>query len=112
MWVILAALVLVFTLGLSAAGVASTGIPILVVAVVFTLVRLAILALMMIGVFNLAAAMGSSMASRILFVIAMIIPLVNLIVLLVLNQKATGLLRQHNIKVGLMGPRVEDLPVA
>jgi hypothetical protein len=35
-----------------------------------------------------------------------------LIVLLVVNQQATTLLRKNGIKVGLMGARVSDLPAA
>lgn len=42
----------------------------------------------------------------ILWVLAMFVPVINLISLLVLNQKATGFLKSHGVKVGLMGARV------
>ena len=110
MWVILGAVLLMFSFPVGGYLMAATGA--LAMIAVLGLARLAILALMMIGVYQLSAALGKSMATRVLFVIAMLLPLIGLIVLLVVNQQATNLLRRHNIRVGLMGPRVADLPAA
>ena len=44
--------------------------------------------------------------SPILWIIAMFIPLINLICLVVLNQKATTFLKSKGIKVGLLGAKV------
>ncbi len=38
------------------------------------------------------------------------VPCVNFIVLLIVNQQATKLLKQNNIHVGLLGARMSDLP--
>ena len=112
MWVILAALLLVFSFVFGAILIPPDQAPETVMLVGLALVRVAILALMMIGVFQLAAALGAGMTARVLYTVAMLIPLVNLILLLVVNQQATALLRRHYIKVGLMGARVADLPPA
>ena len=40
-----------------------------------------------------------------------LIPLVGLAVLLIVNAKATRILNQHGIKVGLLGARMSDIPV-
>ena len=42
----------------------------------------------------------------VLWIIAMFIPLINLICLVVLNQKATTFLKSHGVKVGLLGAQV------
>lgn len=39
-----------------------------------------------------------------------LVPLVNLIVLLIINGKATKILREHGIKVGLMGADTSQIP--
>lgn len=43
------------------------------------------------------------------YVILMLIPCVSLITLLVLNYKATAVLRTHGVHVGLFGAKKEDL---
>ena len=48
-------------------------------------------------------------ATGILLVILTLVPLVGLIVLLAINGKATGVLKQHGIHVGLLGARMSDL---
>ncbi len=45
----------------------------------------------------------------VLLAILTLIPLIGLIVLLVINGKATGVLRRHGISVGLLGARLSDL---
>lgn len=81
------------------------------VALAALMLAFAVLALMMISVYRLAEAIGMNMASRILYVIGMVIPYVGIILLVVINQKATRLLRRNNIKVGLMGASLGDLPL-
>lgn len=61
-------------------------------------------------VYKLARALGFSTAICVLYLVAMFVPLASLIFLLVLNQKATTLLTEAGIKVGLMGARPSDLP--
>jgi len=68
-------------------------------------VALAILAFMIVSVVRLAAAMGTGTATRVLLALAMFIPLVNLLVLLVLNGRATRRLEAAGLKVGLMGAK-------
>jgi hypothetical protein len=114
MWVILAAIVLTISFAASggiAAAVAGSGAAVFfVVIALISIMRLAILVLMMIGVFKLAAALGKGTGACVVYTIAMIIPLINLILLLTLNQKATTLLKSAGIRVGLMGPALADLP--
>ena len=113
MWVILGAILLTLSFVMGAGITAAlAAVPPLVLLVGLALMRLALFALMMISVYQLAAALGYSMTSRVLCTIAMIIPLVGLIVLLVVNQSATNLLRRNGVHVGLMGARLRDLPTA
>jgi len=57
------------------------------------------------SVYKLAVAVRSPAA---FYIILMIIPLVNLLGLLRLNDKATKMLQASGIKVGLMGARMAD----
>jgi hypothetical protein len=45
----------------------------------------------------------------ILWIIGIIIPYLSLILLLVLNDRATKTIKQHGYKVGLMGARLDDI---
>ena len=74
MWVILGAVLLVCSMT-SGAVVTPTGNPVVQTALMIALIllRLAILAAMMIGVYQLAAALGASMTARVLYVIAMVV---------------------------------------
>ena len=58
-------------------------------------------------VYQLATAEKSSIPW--LWAFLQIIPIVRLICLLILNQKATKILRSHNVRVGLMGGNSQDL---
>ena len=53
-------------------------------------------------VFMLAMAVYNNAAGIVLGVLTLV-PILGLIVLLIINGKATSILRQHGIKVGLMG---------
>ena len=113
MWVILGALLLGVSLVMGSsiqAAFRGSQVSLIVVLALLVVLRLALVVLMMIGVYQLATALGSNMTTRVLYVIAMIIPYINLIVLLVVNQRATNLLKRNGIKVGLMGARIADLP--
>jgi hypothetical protein len=55
----------------------------------------------------LMAALQRPIVSRILAAISQFIPLVGLIVLLVVNQRATRTLREAGYHVGLMGARAK-----
>jgi hypothetical protein len=57
----------------------------------------------LVGTFKPCAGLGFSMASRVIRLVLMCMPLVSLIVLLVLNAKATGKLRAAGYHVGLLG---------
>lgn len=61
-------------------------------------------------VYKLAKALELGTGALILYLTAMFIPLVSLICLLVLNSKATSVLRDAGIKVGLMGAKPSELP--
>lgn len=63
-------------------------------------------------VFRLAEATGMETAARIVWLLLMFVPLVSLICLLLLNKKATDILRAAGIDVGLMGAKLQDLPPA
>ena len=56
-----------------------------------------------IGTFKLASGLGMSLIAKILLLILMFIPLINLITLLILNSRATKQLRNAGYKVGLLG---------
>ncbi|KRE82914.1 hypothetical protein ASG75_15350 [Rhodanobacter sp. Soil772] len=57
----------------------------------------------LVGTFRLCSGLGYSMATRVILIVLMFVPLVSLIVLLVLNAKATGKLRAAGYRVGLLG---------
>ncbi|MHB1057933.1 MAG: hypothetical protein ACYC0F_08635 [Rhodanobacter sp.] len=57
----------------------------------------------LVGTFRLCSALGYSMAVRVILIVLMFVPLVSLIVLLVLNAKATARLRAAGYHVGLLG---------
>jgi hypothetical protein len=112
MWVILAALLLTLSFGVGSVIVPQSPPVQIALTTVLVIARLGIIALTMTGVYQLATALGAATSTRVLYTLAMLLPCIGLIVLLVVNQQATNLLKQHRIKVGLMGPRVADLPVA
>jgi len=60
-------------------------------------------------VFMLALAVYSTGTGIVLGILTLI-PIVGLIVLLIVNGKATSILRQHGIKVGLMGADPKQIP--
>ena len=63
-------------------------------------------------IYKLAKALEMSTVSAGFYVVAMFIPLVSLVCLLILHRTAVKLLRAEGIRVGLMGAKISDLPVA
>lgn len=61
------------------------------------------LVLALFGIVRLGGGMGDSTATRTLCVVLMFIPIVGLIVLLVLNSRATNRLRAAGYRVGFLG---------
>ncbi|MFC5526838.1 hypothetical protein ACFPPA_13940 [Rhodanobacter ginsengisoli] len=57
----------------------------------------------LVGAYRLCTGLGYPMAVRVLLMVLMCVPLVSLIVLLVLNGKATRRLRDAGYRVGLLG---------
>lgn len=55
------------------------------------------------GIVRLGSGLGMSLVSKILLVVVMFLPLVNVITLLVVNARATTHLRNAGYKVGLLG---------
>ena len=67
------------------------------------LIALVSLGLSIAGIIKLSAGMKFSTATQIICVVLMFVPLVGLIMLLVLNSKATTRLRAAGYRVGLFG---------
>lgn len=67
------------------------------------LVFLAALGLAIAGILKLGAGMGFSTLTKVVCVVLMFVPLGGLIMLLVLNSKATSRLRAAGWRVGLLG---------
>ena len=86
--------------GSQAGAVAMGGIVLLL-----NLVSLAVVVFSLVMLILLMTAMDESLMSRVLAAISQFIPLIGLIVLLVINGKATKLLRENGYKVGLMGAK-------
>jgi hypothetical protein len=62
-------------------------------------------------VFMLSIALYNTGMGVLLGILALV-PLLGLIILLIVNGKATTVLKQHGVKVGLMGARMSDIPEA
>lgn len=67
------------------------------------LLGIAVLVLALIGIFRIGSGMDFSLITKIVLVILMFVPLVNLITLFILNMRATRRLREAGYKVGLLG---------
>lgn len=80
----------------------------LIVSLMILAVALAILVFAVTSVVMLAGELWN-VGIAILCAILMFLPCISLITLLVVNQKATGLLQQHGIHVGLMGADVNKI---
>jgi hypothetical protein len=79
-------------------GFLGTGKPLYVLAVSIVAVVLAL-----VGFFRMAGGFQYSVGAKIALVVTQFIPLINIIVLIVLNTRATKLLRAAGFTVGLLG---------
>ncbi len=77
----------------------------LAVAEIFGLVALGTVVLGIMGLLKLSDGMGWSTGIKILLIVLLFVPLVSLIMLALVNGKATDRLRTAGYKVGLMGAR-------
>ena len=75
----------------------------LVIGPLALLIALLALGLAIAGILKLSAGMGFSTLTKIVCVVLMFVPLVGLIMLLVLNSKATKRLQAAGYRVGLLG---------
>ena len=67
-------------------------------------------ATLMVSVYRLSAAMGHGMVRRIFYVLLMMVPYLNVLFVFQINSQATKTLRDHRVRVGVMGARLSDLP--
>jgi hypothetical protein len=81
-------------------GFQGAGLP-----VIGVLVAIGALILSLVGIFRVGSGMGFGTVAKIGLVLLMFVPLVNLITLLVLNGRATKMLREAGYAVGLLGAR-------
>jgi len=81
-----------------------------IVGWIFPVVLIVAIPFQLYCVYNISKALEFSTGASILYLVAMFLPLVSLLCLLLLNSKATGVLRDAGIKVGLMGASPDDLP--
>ena len=73
------------------------------------MVGLMVLGVILAGFTSMLTTELYGMAKMILLTIVMLIPFIGVIALLVVNGKATRILRDHGIRVGLMGAKASDL---
>jgi hypothetical protein len=81
-------------------------------ALIILLVALAVLIFGAVCAFRLSLVVFDSQGVGITMGILTLIPYVGLIILLVINGKATGILKRNNIKVGLLGAKASQIPQA
>jgi len=74
-----------------------------IMAIVSIVLRLAALGMGIYGITQVGAGLGWSVVTRILIVVLLFLPLINIITLLVVNGKATSALKRAGYKVGLAG---------
>lgn len=67
------------------------------------LAALIALVVAIIGILRMGAGLGLKVAGLILLCLLMLFPLINLVTLLVVNSKATKVLRENGYTVGLLG---------
>lgn len=66
-------------------------------------VLLAALVMGLVGTFKLCSGLGYSLPAKVILLVLMFVPLVSVLVLLILNRKATERLRAAGYRVGLLG---------
>ena len=63
------------------------------------------------AVFKLSKVLNLTTFTLVMYFISIFLPVVSLICLVRLNSNATVILQLNGIRVGLMGPKVSDLPL-
>ena len=69
-----------------------------------TLILVALI-LAVLGLVRMSRALGINLMVIVLMALAMVIPMVNLVILLVINAKSTRFLRDHGYTVGMFGAK-------
>ena len=69
------------------------------------LLAIVVIIMSLIGVFRLASGLGYSIGAKIGLVVLLLLPIIGLITLLVLNSRATKVLKEAGYKVGLFGAK-------
>lgn len=70
---------------------------------IFGLLVLASIVLSLLGVYRVSSGFGMPIGTKVLLLIGMFVPFVSLIIMVVLNAKATKALRAAGYRVGLLG---------
>ena len=89
----------IFAILLNIAG----GVLHFVIGSIAALVSIGAFVMSIIGILRLCSGLGYSIGVKILMLVLMIVPLINLITLVILNGKATKILRENGYTVGLFG---------
>lgn len=111
MWAVLAAMLTL--IGLVPAGLLTDGLPRSVAkaaAIGLIALHLASLTMTVAGAVWLSRAMGKSITVTFITCVLLLVPVIGLIILLGLSGEATHRLKQAGVRVGLMGPKMSDLP--
>lgn len=61
--------------------------------------------LSVLGIVRMARGLGTGLILTVLMAMLMLVPFANLLVMLILNARATTYLRAHGLKVGLLGAK-------
>jgi hypothetical protein len=73
-------------------------------------VFLGLVGLMIVCVYRLSVALGQGPVLRVFYMLAMLVPFINIFALQNINHHATRALRRYGVRVGIMGARLSDLP--
>lgn len=92
-------------IGALIASLVSVGIRTGINPLVGVILGLAASVMSIVGAVRVDGGLGGSVFSRILYVIAMLLPLINLIIMFTLSARATKALRAAGYEVGLLGAK-------
>jgi hypothetical protein len=84
-------------------NIAAWGLQLAISPFLGLLLSLGAIGLSLVGIFRLATGMGYATAVKILLLVAMLVPIVNVLLLLTVNARATRRLRAAGYRVGLLG---------
>jgi hypothetical protein len=83
----------------------ATAIVVTTVAEIFGLIGIGAVVLAIIGLLNVASGLGYSTGVKVLLIVLVFVPIASLLMLVIVNGKATEALKAHGFKVGLLGAR-------